>query len=126
MVDRYSNWPIVERATDGSKGLVDCLRRIFSTFGIPDEIASDGGLEFVSKTTQRFLKDWGVRHRLSSVAFPHSNCRAEVGVKTAKRILSENTAPNGSLDLDAFRSAMLGYRDSTLTLLKVEYFNVAN
>ena len=25
IVDRYSNWPIVERAREGSKGLIDCL-----------------------------------------------------------------------------------------------------
>jgi hypothetical protein len=112
LVDRYSNWLIVEKAKEGSKGLVDCLRRTFSTFGIPDEIATDGGLEFVADITQKFLKDWGIHHRISSVAFPHSNCRAEIGVKTAKRIISENTDHNGSLDLDAFRRAVLSYRNT--------------
>ena len=42
MVDRYSNWPIVERAREGAQGLIDCIRRTFVTFGIPDELASDG------------------------------------------------------------------------------------
>ena len=40
VVDRYSNWPIIEQAQAGSKGLIDCLR---CTFGIPDECATDGG-----------------------------------------------------------------------------------
>ena len=60
VVDRYSNWPVVERAKDGSKGLIDCLRRTFSTFGVPDELTSDGGTEFTSRMTQKFLDDWGV------------------------------------------------------------------
>ena len=29
VVDRYSNWPIIEQAQAGFKGLIDCLRRIF-------------------------------------------------------------------------------------------------
>ena len=67
IVDRYSNWPIVERSCDGASGLINCLRRTFVTFGIPDELASDGGPEFTAQSTQRFLQDWGVHHRLSSV-----------------------------------------------------------
>ena len=112
IVDRYTNWLSVERANEGSKGLVNCLRGNFSTFGIPEELASDGGPEFVSKTTRKFLEEWGVHHRISSVAYPHSNCRAEIGVKTAKRIISDNTGHNGDLELDSFRRAILSYRNN--------------
>ena len=100
-VDQYSNWPAMERSQDGAMGLVNGLRHAFITYGIPEELASDGGPEFQSNTLQGFLCTWGVHHRLSSVAFPHSNCRAEIGVKIMKRILTNNTGPNGGLDIDA-------------------------
>ena len=108
-VDRYSNWPIIERARDGSAGLIECLRRTFATYGIPDECATDGGPEFIAQSTQQFLKDWLVHHKLSSFAFPHSNCRAEIGVKTVKRLITNNTDPHGDLNTNAFQRAILQY-----------------
>ena len=78
IVDRYSNWPIVERAKDRVRGLINVLRQTFATYGIPDELSSDGGPEFVAHTTRQFLHHWGIHHCLSSAAFPHSNYRAAV------------------------------------------------
>ena len=44
---------------------------------------------------------------MSSAHFPQSNGRAEVAVKSAKRLLMSNTSPTGSLDHDHFLRAML-------------------
>ena len=68
--------------------------------------------EFKAAATQQFLKEWGVHHRLSSVAFPHSNCRAEIGVKTAKRLITNNTDSHGSLNTNTLQQAILQYRNS--------------
>ena len=75
-------------------------------------MATDGGAQYVSKVTQDFFKLWGVRHRLSSAYFPHSNLRAETGVKSVKRLITSNTGPGGSLDSDAFARALLTYRNT--------------
>ena len=112
IVDRYSNWPIVERVPNGATGLVTSLKRIFNTFGAPEELASDGGPQFTAETTRKFLKNYGVHHRLSSVAFARSNGRAELGVKTMKRLLADNTDHNGDLNTDAFQRAVLQYRNT--------------
>ena len=90
--------------------MIACLRRVFVTFGIADELSSDGGPEFTATATHKFLKNWSVHHRFSSVAFSNSNCRAEIGVKTVKRLITNNTGSNGELNTDALQRAKLQYR----------------
>ena len=40
------------------------------------------------------------------------NCPAEVGVKTVKRMITDNTSPDGDLNIDEFQRAMLQYRNT--------------
>ena len=112
VVDRYSGWPIVQQSRVGSLGLVNCLREVFVTYGIADEVSSDGGPEFTAEATQQLLSNWCVHHRLSSVALTHSNGRAELGVETCKRMFMDNTGPNGEINLDKFQRGMLRYRNT--------------
>ena len=92
---------------------------MFVTFGIDEELSSDGGPEFMAGATETFLRNWGVHHRVSSLAHPHSNCRAELGVKTVKRMLVGSTGPGGSLNTDAFQRAMLAYRNTPYPMSRV-------
>ncbi|KAK5915526.1 hypothetical protein CesoFtcFv8_001108 [Champsocephalus esox] len=115
--DRLSGWVEVLSSTAGtalagSAGLVQHLRSFFATFGVPEELSSDGGPEFKASHTEDFLRLWHVKHRVSSVSFPQSNGRAEVAVKTAKRLLMSNTGPSGGLDQDRFLRAMLQLRNT--------------
>ena len=112
IIDRYSGWPILCRQTHGSTTLIDQLRISFVTFGVPEELSSDGGPEFTSGQTQKFLKEWGIHHRLSSVAFPHSNCRAEIAVKSMKRLITNNIDSSGHLNTDAVQQAVLTFRNT--------------
>ena len=96
----------------GAHGLIQCLRKWFQTFGVPEELSSDGGPEFTADATRSFLKQWKVRHRVSSAYHPKSNGRAEVAVKTVKRLMRSNVAPSGSLNTDKFLTAMLQLRNT--------------
>ena len=115
-VCRYSNWLSVYQAKKGdSKELVTQLRRYMATFGVMDEISSDGATVYTSEEVRKFLKTFGVNHRTSSAYNPHSNQRAEGGVKAAKRMIKENVGPGGSLDTDRFLAALLMHRNTPST-----------
>ena len=114
-VDRFSCWISVYRVQNvGSDQLIKIMRHQFETYGASEELASDGGLGYVAAATQTFLKQWGCRHRLSSAYFPHSNLRAEQGVKVAKKLIRDNVDKSGNLDNDKFARALLNYRNTPL------------
>ena len=113
-VDVYSGW--IEIANLSNKGF-NTIHRImltyFATFGVPESIASDGGPPFNSADYLHFLKKWKIQQRLSSAYYPQSNGRAEVGVKTAKRILLGNINPTtGKLDNDRAVLALMTHRNT--------------
>ena len=76
--DRLSGWTEIVNVkpnseSSGSKGLCNAFRQVFQTFGVPDEITSDGGPEFIALETLEFYKKWAVHHHLSSSYFPQGN-----------------------------------------------------
>ena len=83
-VERFSGWPnkyhFPGEAT--SKSLKVC-RELFTTYGAPEELSSDGGPQFKAEQFNQFLSNWGVDHRKSSAGYPQSNSRAELGVKNS-------------------------------------------
>ena len=112
--DRFSGWLEVEKLRGGSFSNVrQCLLRWFRTYGVPEELAADGGPPFQSYEYKRFLRTWGVERRLSSGYYPQSNRRAEAAVKSAKRILLGNIDPiTGNLDTDAAARAIMLHRNT--------------
>jgi hypothetical protein len=115
-VDKFSGWLMIfhVRCHPRSKHVVDSLRSIFTTFGAPEKLYTDGGLPFQATEVEDFLSSWKIGHVTSSALYPQSNGRAELAVKSAKRILRENTASDGSLNSDKAARALLQYRNTPL------------
>lgn len=66
----------------------------------------------MSTSTQQFLTTWGVVHRVSSAYNPHANLRAEMAVKSMKRLNSNNTGRSGTLNTNSLAAALLNYRNT--------------
>ena len=101
IVDRFSGWPLVTycgTSSGSSKKVIEVLRDHFGRYGVPEELATDGALNFTGYEVESFLEKFGVKHRVSSAMFPQSNMRAELGVRSMKRLCRENTSACGTLD----------------------------
>ena len=110
VVDRFSNW---FQIWEGRKlTLVNVLTSLCRDFGVPETLTSDGGPQFMAGPVQDFFRQHSIHHRLTSVAFPHANCRAEVAVKSAKRLIQDNVQADGRLDSVRLTRALLQYRNT--------------
>lgn len=115
--DRLTGWLILYRIKPGqavASRLISICREIFQTYGAPEELSTDGGPPFSAYSFQQFLKTWAVKQRISSVAYPQSNGRAELAVKTAKRLIKDCTGHQGSLDNNMAAQAILQYRNTPI------------
>ncbi|UYV76620.1 K02A2.6-like [Cordylochernes scorpioides] len=86
VIDSYSKWPeviIMNSTTAGNT--IRVLRDLFSRYGIPDQVVTDNGPQFVSEEMKYIFKSNGVHHLRSAPYFPATNGLAERFVQTLKR-----------------------------------------
>ena len=74
----YSGWLSILHVGKGefdSEKLIEVFRDYFLTFGVCEEISSDTASQYMSSKFQKFLQQYGIRHRQSSAYFAHSNSK---------------------------------------------------
>ncbi|KRX70014.1 Uncharacterized protein T06_15952 [Trichinella sp. T6] len=88
VVDAFSKWleviPISEMST---RTVIEELRQLFATHGLPNTIVSDNAAQFASAEFQQFLKRGEIRHARIAPFHPASNGQAERMVRTTKEAL---------------------------------------
>ena len=112
VVDRFSNWLQVHTGKGGAGNLIKLLGESFHSFGIPESLTSDQGVEYTAAETQEFLKKLGIHHRKSSVGFPHANQKAERSVGKAKRLIRDSVKISGELDTVNLIKGLLQLRNT--------------
>ena len=61
---------------------------------------------------EELINIYSIHHRISSVANPHANACAELGVKQVKRMLRTNVGAYGTADTAKLSRAILHIRNS--------------
>ncbi|CAA6675760.1 unnamed protein product [Spirodela intermedia] len=83
---------------------------IFSRFGCPRVIISDGGTHFTNKNFRELLKKNGVHHRVATPYHPQTNGQAEVANREIQRILRKIVRPDRKDWPTKLQDALWAYR----------------
>ena len=91
VVEYVSKWveAIPTRTSDAKVVQKFIMSHIFSRFGTPRVIISDGGAHFCNKIVEKCLKKYGVQHRKTLAYHPQANGQAEVSIREIKSILEK-------------------------------------
>lgn len=94
-VDHYSNYFEVENLSQTTTmSVIKTMKKMFSRFGIPENVITDNGPQFSSREFRQFAKDWLFDHTTSSPLYPQANGKAENAVKTCKTLMKKAKASN--------------------------------
>ena len=73
-VDYVSKWAeAVASPTNDAKVVMKFLKKLFTRFGVPRAIISDGGSHFCNKQFASLLKKYGVHHRVGTPYHPQTS-----------------------------------------------------
>ena len=99
LIDSYSRWPeVVPMRTTTASQTIKELRPIFATFGLPEQILTDNGPQFVSEEFQEFTRSNGIQHIKIAPYHPRSNGMAERFVQTFKTAMKKMVNEGGDIN----------------------------
>lgn len=83
LIDSHSKWP--EMSSTSANQTITVLRQLFAAYGLPEQVVSDNGPQFVAQEFADFMKNNGIRHTRCSPYHPSSNGAVERFIQTVKQ-----------------------------------------
>ena len=110
MCDYYSNYPEVCRLQSvSSQSVINAMKYVFSSQGIPKIVFSDNGPQFSSGEFREFARSYDFQPQTSSPLYPKSNGLVEKAVGIVKNLLKKS-ADDGT----DFHMSLLVYRTTPI------------
>ena len=115
VVDAHSKWPeVIEMATTTASKTIEELRKLFATYGLPEQVVSDNGPQFTSEEFIDFMKKNHIKSIRSTPYHPSTNGLVERFVQTLKRALRTSEASGRSVQ-HRLANFLMSYRSSPHT-----------
>ncbi|WKA02145.1 hypothetical protein VitviT2T_020367 [Vitis vinifera] len=118
-VDYVSKWveAIPCRSNDHKVVLKFLKENIFSRFGVPKAIISDGGTHFCNKPFETLLAKYGVKHKVDTPYHPQTSGQVELANWEIKNILMKVVNVNRKDWSIKLLDSLWAYRTSYKTIL---------
>jgi transposase InsO family protein len=97
---------------------------IFSRFGVPRMVISDGGTHFTDKNFRKYLSKHGIRHNVATPYHPQISGQAETSNKQIKNILQKTINKMGTMWKDKLPNALCAYRTAYKTPLGMSSYQI--
>ena len=97
-MDSHSKWPeVIEMSQTSTSQTINVLRALFSRYGLPQQIVSDNGPQFVSEEFAAFMRSNGIKHTRCAPYHPSSNGAVERFVQSFKQAMKASEKDGLSL-----------------------------
>ena len=114
IADAGSGWLEAFQCKDrASSTVIECLREIFSRFGVPTLLVSDNAKEFVSVQLSHWLQSQGCTQMHSPPYSPRSNGLAERAVQTIKNAIKFYDPSMGCTFKNYLQRLLMHHRNSS-------------
>ncbi|CAN6487131.1 unnamed protein product [Victoria cruziana] len=125
-VDYVSKWvEAVATRTNNHKVVVKFIRHnIFSRFGVPRAMISDGGKHFRNVQVAALLRKYSVHHRIATPYHPQTSGQVEVSNREIKRILEKTVRPDRKDWSSKLDDALWAYRTTYKTPLGMSSYRL--
>lgn len=110
VLDQFSKFVLLKpiRKADASTIIRFLEAEVFHMFGVPEEVLSDNGVQFLSKDFKLFLKQHGINHMTTATHSPQANASERVNrsILAAVRTYIGENHQNWDVHISAIASAL--------------------
>ena len=90
-------------------------KNVICRFGVPKEIVTDNGSQFISHEFQDFCREWGIKLNYSTPRYPQANGQAESSNKTIINTLKRRLRKAKGAWADELPGVLWSYRTTART-----------